>query len=294
MNGVINIIKPPGFSSHDLVNIVRRTADMKKVGHTGTLDPMAVGVLPVCLGKATKIVDFIQDDIKHYRCEMKFGIETNTQDVWGEVINESDIIPDIVSVEKAIKSFIGEISQVPPMYSALKINGQKLYNLAREGKVVERKARKKTIYSFDIVKYEEGVLLFDVRCSKGTYVRTLCHDLGKKLDSYGVMTFLERVATGSFNLENGVMLQDLRKHGKDFLIENLVSIEDAISSFAKVVVGKELLDKIKHGVRINYVKYLKEKPLEGQRFRIYVEDVFVGIGQYNIETDKLLLTKLFI
>jgi tRNA pseudouridine55 synthase len=180
------------------------------------------------------------------------------------------------------------------MYSALKINGQKLYNLAREGKVVERKARKKTIYSFDIVKYEEGVLLFDVRCSKGTYVRTLCHDLGKKLDSYGVMTFLERVATGSFNLENGVMLQDLRKHGKDFLIENLVSIEDAISSFAKVVVGKELLDKIKHGVRINYVKYLKEKPLEGQMFRIYVEDVFVGIGQYNIETDKLLLTKLFI
>lgn len=294
MNGVINIIKPPGYTSHDLVNIVRRVANTKKVGHTGTLDPMAIGVLPVCIGKATKIVDYIQEDVKSYRCEMQFGIETTTQDVWGEITNESEEIPTLKDIEKTIHKFIGEIDQVPPMYSALKVGGQKLYSLAREGKVIKRKARKKTIYSFDIIKYNNGRLLFDISCSKGTYIRSICHDFGIELGTYGVMCFLERTATGPFNLSNGVMLEELKVKGEKYLLENLVDVEDALEGFDRIIVSEKLRYKVEHGVRIDYSRYLKEKAVDQQMYRIYIENTFAGIGQYNKDTNKLLMIKLFI
>ena len=182
MDGVINVYKEKGYTSHDVVAIVRKTLNIKKVGHTGTLDPDAEGVLPVCIGSATKLADYIMAERKSYRAVIAFGAETTTQDGSGEITQRFEYDFDESRLIEAVKSFIGEQEQLPPMYSAIKVNGKKLYELAREGKEIERKKRKITIYDIrivDIMPPDRAVI--DIDCSKGTYIRSLCFDIGRKL-----------------------------------------------------------------------------------------------------------------
>ena len=197
INGIVNIYKEKGYTSHDVVAVLRKVVGQKKIGHTGTLDPDATGVLPVCLGRATKVCELLTDHDKTYEALLLLGKTTDTQDISGEVLEERD--PGNLTEEEVrscIESFIGEYDQIPPMYSALKVNGKKLYELAREGKTVERKSRKVQIHGIRILEMNLPHVRMEVDCSKGTYIRTLCHDIGEKLRVGGCMEELERTKVG--------------------------------------------------------------------------------------------------
>ena len=199
INGIVNIYKEKGYTSHDVVAVLRKVVGQKKIGHTGTLDPDATGVLPVCLGRATKVCELLTDHDKTYEALLLLGKTTDTQDISGEVLEERD--PGDLTEEEVrscIESFIGEYDQIPPMYSALKVNGKKLYELAREGKTVERKSRKVQIHGIRILEMNFPHVRMEVDCSKGTYIRTLCHDIGEKLQVGGCMEELERTKVGRF------------------------------------------------------------------------------------------------
>ena len=206
MDGIINILKPPGMTSHDVVNFIRKQLGIKRIGHTGTLDPGAVGVLVICIGKATKVTELITNQDKQYRAEIKFGIKTNTYDGYGNIIEKNEVKLDKQKLMHVIKNFIGDIEQIPPMYSAIKIKGKKLYEFARQGIEVKRKPRKINIKSIDIISIEEtdNTAIIDINCSKGTYIRTLCSDIG---DAYGCgayMSFLLRTKNGDFNINDSI------------------------------------------------------------------------------------------
>ncbi|MGI5839592.1 MAG: tRNA pseudouridine(55) synthase TruB [bacterium] len=214
MDGIINILKPPGMTSHDVVAFIRRRLCLKKVGHTGTLDPNATGVLPICLGKATRLTEYLQDTNKEYRALLHLGISTDTQDADGQILR-SVPMPDVQAedVLRVFRQFIGQISQIPPMYSAVKKNGQKLYELARKGKTVDREARKVHIFSLSLRKFfsdRDGFpsFIFDVICSKGTYIRTLCTDIGQSLGGNGHLAFLVRTMSGPFSITTALTLED--------------------------------------------------------------------------------------
>ncbi|HEX3028072.1 MAG TPA: tRNA pseudouridine(55) synthase TruB [Clostridia bacterium] len=221
-NGIINVLKPPGMTSFDVVAYLRGVLKTRKIGHTGTLDPAAVGVLPICVGSATKVIEFITDKDKHYRAELTLGIRTDTQDSSGNIIDVRN--PDISEekIRSTIKSFEGKYSQIPPMYSAVKVDGKKLYELARSGITIERKPREVEIYSADILKIESGIavledngipvirVLFDIKCSKGTYIRTLCDDIGERLGCGGHMSFLIRLGTGAFGINDSKTLDEIK------------------------------------------------------------------------------------
>jgi tRNA pseudouridine55 synthase len=208
-NGVIIINKEPGISSFAVVNKVKRLLGVKKAGHTGTLDPMATGVLPVLVGRAVKASEFMLEGDKHYIATMLLGITTDTEDITGAVLSESSLIPSEEDVFAAINSMVGESMQTPPMYSAIKVGGQKLYELARRGETVERAARKITIYSIDAKKQSEKEYILDIKCSKGTYIRSITRDIGEILGCGAVMTALKRTASGAFNMDNAVYLHQL-------------------------------------------------------------------------------------
>ena len=195
-DGVLNIYKEAGFTSHDVVAKLRGILKQKKIGHTGTLDPDAVGVLPVCLGKATKICDLLTDETKTYEAVLRLGIVTDTQDMSGKILEEHPVNCSKTEIINCVEGFLGEQMQIPPMYSALKVDGKKLYEYAREGKTVERKARPVTFYEIKICEMDLPEVTIRVSCSKGTYIRTLCHDIGEKLGCGGAMQHLTRVRVG--------------------------------------------------------------------------------------------------
>lgn len=211
MNGIIVIDKEPGFTSHDVVAKMRGICGQRKIGHTGTLDPMATGVLPVCLGSATKLCDMLADRDKEYVAELLLGVETDTQDVTGQVLARCPVEVQESQVRSAAASFVGEYRQVPPMYSALKVNGKKLCDLARAGKEVERKARPVQIYELEILECSLPVVRMRVVCSKGTYIRTLCADMGERLACGGTMQSLRRTRVGMFSLEDACTLGELQR-----------------------------------------------------------------------------------
>lgn len=214
MDGILNIYKEPGFTSHDVVAKLRGILHQKKIGHTGTLDPAAMGVLPVCCGKATKVCELLAGKDKAYQAVCRLGVVTDTQDATGEILEEHSIRNVTEeNVRETVASFLGESSQVPPMYSALKVNGRRLYELAREGRTVERSARPIHISKIDILQMdlEEGTLLIDVTCSKGTYIRTLCHDIGGRLGTGAVMESLVRTRVADFSIEEAVTLTELER-----------------------------------------------------------------------------------
>ncbi len=288
MDKIINILKPPNMTSHDVVGRLRRLTRIKRIGHTGTLDPMAAGVLPVCIGKSTKIIEYFEQDAKTYRCEMTLGASTDTEDAWGTVLETSELVPTEEALRGAMMSFVGDIDQIPPMYSALKINGQKLYDLARQGKVVERQARRRTIHSIDIIdiNLEKKTVLYDVTCSKGTYIRTLCHDIGVQLGCFAHMSFLMRTQSGQFSLANAVTLEQL--NNIEDVIKYSQTIEETLSTFERIDVPVDLQQKMINGVKIDLTPYLTN---ESQFYMVYVGDLFIGTAKSTdtgIFVDKYL------
>lgn len=291
MNGVLNILKPPKMTSHDVVSAVRRALDTKKVGHTGTLDPMAAGVLPICVGRSTKIVEFLQNDTKKYRAELKLGVTTDTEDSFGEILSTKDVNLEKTEIEKAVLSFIGEINQIPPMYSALKVNGKKLYELAREGIVIERKSRVRNIYSIDIISIKKDTCLFDVVCSKGTYIRTLCADIGKILNVGGHMSFLLRLSSGDFLIENTITLEELKEKSKEDIISAMVPVDKALGIDKKINISEKACELIKNGVKIDLIRYVNFEFSEDDYVLVYANTTFTALAKFNNE--KLIVSKLF-
>ncbi|MDP4134166.1 MAG: tRNA pseudouridine(55) synthase TruB [Bacillota bacterium] len=247
MNGVIVIDKDKGFTSHDVVAKMRRILGTKKIGHTGTLDPDATGVLPVCIGNATKASDIMTGgEIKGYLAELRLGITTDTLDASGKVL-ESKSTEGITDndISEAIKLFTGEIKQLPPMYSAIKVGGKKLYQLARQGIEIERQLRDITIYKLDIVKREDSLIYLDVECSKGTYIRSLCADIGEALGCGGHMAALRRTRSGNFTTKNAVTLEELEK-SQDKL--SYLIPTDELFDYPKMVVTEKQEKLIRNGV----------------------------------------------
>ncbi|MDE6127753.1 MAG: tRNA pseudouridine(55) synthase TruB, partial [Lachnospiraceae bacterium] len=227
-NGVINIYKEKGFTSHDVVAKMRGILQQKKIGHTGTLDPEAVGVLPVCLGNATRLADMLTDRDKEYEAVMRLGVTTDTQDMSGTVLEEKPVLASAAEVEAAMESFVGGYEQVPPMYSALKINGKRLYELAREGREVERKPRRVSLYGIEILSMQLPEVSFRVSCSKGTYIRTLCHDIGGSLGCGAAMSSLKRTKSGCFTLDTAITLSRLEQLRDEKAIEKVLVPVDAM------------------------------------------------------------------
>ena len=224
MNGILNVYKEPGFTSHDVVAKLRGICKQKKIGHTGTLDPEASGVLPVCLGNATKLCDLLTDKDKEYRAVLLLGVETDTQDTTGQILAEKEVNAGEEDVRSAILSFVGPYDQIPPMYSALKVNGKKLYELAREGQEVERKARRITIHEIRILEINLPEVKLEVTCSKGTYIRTLCHDIGQKLGCGGCMKELLRTRVERFGLEDSIRLGEIAQLQKENVQKDITCV----------------------------------------------------------------------
>ena len=241
MDGVIVIGKEKGFTSHDVVAKLRGILHMKKIGHTGTLDPDAEGVLPVALGKATRLVDMITDKEKTYEAVMRLGVVTDTQDMSGTVLSQTTEL-SITEEElcTVVSSFVGDYMQVPPMYSALKVNGKKLYELAREGKTVERKPRPVHFYEIEILDISFPLVHFRVTCSKGTYIRTLCHDIGEKLGCGAAMESLLRTKVGRFTLDDAITLAQTEEAVQEGTIESkILGIEEILAEYPRVCCTKE-------------------------------------------------------
>lgn len=288
MDGVINVLKPKGITSFDVVRDIRKIAKIKKVGHTGTLDPLASGVLPICIGKATKIVDYIMEGTKTYRVEMKLGTTTETYDREGTVLEEKQVNAKPIDVENIIKKYIGDIDQIPPMYSALKVNGQKLYDLARKGIEVERKARKIHIYDICILSIDLPYVIFDVKCSKGTYIRSLCFDIGKDLGCGAVMWNLQRLEASPFNIKEAIKLEDLNEENiKQFI----TPIDKALKNYEKLYLDKKFEKLVLNGVILKDRRVL-DNIEENKLYRTYIEDDnFIGLGmknEYGFKIHKLL------
>lgn len=297
MKGILSILKPPQMTSHDIVSVVRKKINMKKVGHTGTLDPMAVGVLPVCLGKATKIIEYLQTDTKIYRGELTLGSATDTQDKWGNIISQRDVKVKKEDIINVFKSFEGECLQIPPMYSALKHKGRKLYELAREGIEIEREPRKINIFYLNILRIVEDKVLFDVKCSKGTYIRTLCHDIGEALGCGGHMSFLERLENGVFNLQNSITVEELNEADLDLIEKKyLYGIDYPLGFMPRVDVNTLALKWILNGVPLRDGAFKNNAKLKNNDLaRLYIDDKFLALGVYHKDKDHsyIKVKKLF-
>ncbi|MFR1707873.1 MAG: tRNA pseudouridine(55) synthase TruB [Clostridium sp.] len=286
--GVLNINKPLGISSFEVVRKIKKLAGEKKVGHGGTLDPEASGVLPVCIGKATKAIDFIMEGEKEYIAKVKLGVVTDTYDREGKVLREGNVNFTEEEIIKAIHKFEGSIDQVPPMYSALKQNGKKLYELAREGKEVYREPRNITIYSIDILSIDSPIIEIKVRCSKGTYIRSLCYDIGEELGCGAMMWELKRTATGTFTIENSVDLKELTESN---ISNYIVSLDEIFNKFPKLVVNEKFERLILNGVTIND-RTLLNRIEKFCKYAVYNNsDKLIGIGLESDEGFKLI--KLF-
>lgn len=291
MNGVLNIFKNSGMSSFDVVRIVRKVACEKKVGHTGTLDPEAIGVLPICLGKATKIIDYIMNDKKSYKVKFKLGVTTTTYDLEGQILSETDT--SNITVEEtleAINKFKGTYNQVPPMYSALKKNGVRLYELARKGIEVEREGRPITIYDIKDIEINLPYISMEVTCSKGTYIRSLCYDIGEELKVGACMTELRRTETSCFHERDSINIKDLTSEN----IHNyIISIEDALKSYPKLKVNEGFSKLLINGVRVMDRRLTNEKIDNNILYRVYDEnDKFLGLGKRELngfKIEKLLI-----
>lgn len=268
-NGIVNVVKPPWMTSHDVVNHIRRAHGLRKVGHTGTLDPMASGLMTVCVGKATKISEYLLSGDKRYRAEITFGVKTDTQDIWGSIVEQSEQRPSEESLEEALASFKGWIMQKPPMYSAVRHKGKKLYELAREGIVVEREPRKVEIKSLELVHFNPENAILDIWCSKGTYIRTLCQDIGKILGCGATMSFLLRTASGPFALEDAV------PYDCEDLMSSLIATDKALDAFEAIRTHESFYNHLVNGRSVN----IPLEHEEGRLYRIYAGNQFIGIGK---------------
>jgi len=296
MNGILNVLKPPGMTSFDVVGAIRHITKVKKIGHTGTLDPAACGVLPICIGSATRAIEYITNKDKQYRAELTLGVQTDTQDSTGEVLKKSEVNVTNEQIEAVLKSFVGTLEQVPPMYSAVKINGEKLYNLARQGITIEREPRKVTVYGIDIINIEGNRVIFDVRCSKGTYVRTLCNDAGEKLGCGGHMSFLIRTKAGDFDIKDALTFEEISDLAqKGILEEALVEVDKVFSDMPDIKLGMEDEKRFLNGAFIKTDK--KTDAGAGTLFKVYNDNnQFIALGELIIQNNRKFLKskRLFI
>lgn len=296
MNGIINIYKEKGFTSFDVVAKMRGILKIKKIGHTGTLDPDAMGVLPVCIGNGTKLVELLADHDKEYIAELQLGICTDTQDMTGTVLKEAPVDVSEEEVRSAIESFVGEYMQIPPMYSALKVDGKKLYELARAGQEVERKARPVTFHEIEILSMELPNVKIRVVCSKGTYIRTLCHDIGEKLGCFGAMKSLLRTRVGDFKIEDAITLSELEMHRDNSTISDvLISVDQVFAHLPSVYAKEEFVRLLDNGNTI-YPNMLIAPPFmeDGEEVRVYGNDKFYGIFTFVKSEHKLKPVKMFL
>ncbi len=302
-SGIINVYKEAGYTSFDVVAKLRGILHVKKIGHTGTLDPDATGVLPICIGKATKVCDLLTNKDKSYTTTLLIGKSTDTYDISGTVTNESEVNVTENEVINAINSFLGEIEQIPPMYSAIKINGKKLYELARQGKVIDRQARKVTIYNIEVIDISLPRIIMRIDCSKGTYIRSLCNDIGEKLGCFGCMESLVRNKVGDFDIENAIKIEEIEKiYNENNIDKVLLPVDYVFSSYPKGVIlddsKKYALNGAKLGMsnlvdgRINFELHEENVKNNNNFLRLYLENgKFVGL--YKRVKDNLILEKMF-
>ena len=299
LNGIIIVNKEPGFTSNDVVAKMRGICRQKKVGHTGTLDPDATGVLPVCLGTGTKLCDMLTDKEKEYVTELLLGVTTDTQDVSGTVLSERPVDVTEEQVREVIMSFLGAYDQIPPMYSALKVNGKKLYELAREGKEIERKARRVEILELEILEMKLPVVKMRVGCTKGTYIRTLCHDVGEKLGCGGTMKSLVRTKVGRFTLEQAHSLAEIERirDGSLGLESVLIPTEAAFLDLRRVCVKPEADKLLLNGNAVPVDKLMVSGVSfsDGERIRVCTSDGrFLGLYEFAKAGGSLRSVKMFL
>lgn len=312
-DGLINVYKEAGFTSHDVVAKLRGILRQKKIGHTGTLDPEATGVLPVCLGKGTKLCDMLTDRDKEYEATMILGYESDTQDLTGQILDSKPAQMDEQTIKDTILSFVGHYNQIPPMYSALKVNGQKLCDLARAGKVIERKPRPVEIYRIDILSvepYEEDKqkVVMRVSCSKGTYIRTLCHDIGSRLGCGGVMASLVRTVAAGFELEDALTLGQIENLVKQEKLESyIVPVETVFEGYPAVYLS-EATEKYLYNGNPFYLKdvaYMEGPSVQnialpcvlsdGCKVRVYdSKGAFKAIYTYDLKKELFVTEKMFL
>ncbi|NLU09596.1 MAG: tRNA pseudouridine(55) synthase TruB [Tepidanaerobacter acetatoxydans] len=280
MEGVINVLKPAGMTSHDVINHLRRLLKIKKIGHSGTLDPAATGVLPAFIGKATKAIEFFMEDDKEYIAEMRLGVTTDTGDFQGNItkIYNGPVKIEKIKFEEVLKEFTGEIMQIPPMYSAVHYKGKRLYELARQGITVERRPRKIYIYSIDLLEFDEKSAIINVACSKGTYIRTLCEDIGNKLGCGACLSDLIRTRSGSFKIEDSLTLEEIQQNLINNTFEKvLIPIDQCLQNMPMVILNREdnnffIKGKVLYG-DFDYLRVYLDKFI-----RVYNFKEFLGIA----------------
>ncbi len=291
LNGILNINKPEGITSFDVIRKLKRITGRVKIGHAGTLDPMATGVLPVCIGKATKSIDYIMNESKIYRTVFKLGVSTDTYDREGKVVSTADSsLITLEDINKILPNFRGVIKQIPPMYSALKVQGKRLYEMAREGIEIDRIPREVTIYSLELLSYSHPFLELSICCSNGTYIRSLCRDIGESLGCGACMTELVREKNGIFTISNSIELDRLTSEN----LENfLITMEDALDKYPVFTIDDYFLKLFINGVAIQDSRLIIQLPKNERLFRVYSSaGLFTGLGRLNNNTFKA--EKLFL
>ncbi len=289
MIGILNILKPTGMTSHDVVSNLRKTLNIKKIGHAGTLDPNVAGVLVVCVGKATKLSEYLMNGDKEYVCELLLGQSTDTQDCYGMVINQSNKVSvTIDELYETIKEFTGEMNQIPPAYSAVKLNGKKLYEYARQDIFVEKQGRMINIKHIKLLKFNGKSVLLKVKCSKGTYMRTLCNDIGNRLGTYGHMGILIRTESKGLHIKNSVTLEQVKfLYDNNRIDECLIPVED-IYKLDKINIKPEYYNRLTAG---NEVDAKTDTDLD--KFYVYCRNSLIGIGR-KVDDNKIKIDKMLI
>lgn len=279
MDGIVNVNKPLGITSHDVVYRLRKILNIKKIGHTGTLDPEASGVLPMCVGKGTKMAEYLTSAKKQYLARLQLGAFTDTQDATGEILESFSVEVSEDKIRDTVEGFVGEITQIPPMYSAIKIDGKKLYELAREGISVEREPRCVTIYGIEIkgIDMENKTVDMLVDCSKGTYIRTLCNDIGAALGCGGYMSALHRTKSGRFEIESAYTLEEIEKMASREDFSFMTPVSEALPECEKIVLAERNANRVRNGIKITV-----EGLSEGKMYRVFDEkNDFLALAQQN-------------
>ncbi len=294
-NGIVLLHKEAGMTSHAAVAKVRRLLGVDKAGHTGTLDPMATGVLPVLVGRAVKASAYMTDGDKHYIATLRLGLTTDTEDTTGTTLSTCDTLPTPEEVYRVAQTFVGEILQIPPMYSALKVGGKKLIDLARRGETIEREARPVTIFSMQIEHIEGADYRLEVVCSKGTYIRTLCADIGARLGCGGVMASLARASAAGFRLENCHTLSELEEMSEEARAKAVIPVEHLFASCPRVDVPAFYARLLHNGQAIYQSKLRTSHPV-GTRVRLYENNAFFALGEVRENDDgvRIKATVLFV
>ena len=290
MNGILVVRKPPGYTSFDCVAVVRRVSGEHKLGHTGTLDPQATGVLPICLGRATRLIEYMTAAPKRYRCVCRLGIETDTQDLTGSPIGGLRLAygdkdwerPSEIALRDVFSRFIGELDQLPPMYSAVKVNGKKLYEYARKGREVDLEPRRIRVYSLEMLSYdsEKGECTLEICCGKGTYIRTICHDAGKLLGTGAAMVSLIRTSAAGFNLDQAIDIEDIKQMNAEELESHLLPFEAGVASLPRIEMDEKHRDLFFMG-KPEFTKELDLTGLDaevGSPVALFTDDRFDGIA----------------